>query len=284
MATTAAEVSGIDSDRDTPLVVDASVANSITFRKLRSRGHAVFRSNVLPFYYPLFERGARTEPDGESIKAPHGSDRATRALNIAVGVIGLLLTAPLFVLIAIAIKLTSRGPVFYKQTRVGLDRRWNRAPTHVDSRIRDLGGRPFTMYKFRTMVVAAESDSKEVWARPDDERVTKIGRRLRVTRLDELPQLLNVLAGDMNIVGPRPERPTIFAELREAIPDYHMRQRVMPGITGLAQVNQAYDTSVDDVRRKVQFDLEYLNTRSVARDVTIMARTVPIMLFSRLGW
>ena len=284
MATTAAEVSGIDSDRDTPLVVDPSASNSITFRKLRSRSHAVFQSNVLPFYYPLFERGARTEPRDETVAAPHGSDRATRALNITIGVVGLLLTTPLLILIAIAIKLTSRGPVFYKQTRIGLDRRWNRAPTHVDSRIRDLGGRPFTMYKFRTMVVAAESDSKEVWARPDDARVTKIGRRLRVTRLDELPQLLNVLAGDMNIVGPRPERPTIFAELRAAIPDYHMRQRVMPGITGWAQVNQAYDTSVDDVRRKVQFDLEYLNTRSVARDVTIMARTVPIMLFSRLGW
>jgi lipopolysaccharide/colanic/teichoic acid biosynthesis glycosyltransferase len=201
-----------------------------------------------------------------------------------VGSFGLLLTAPLFLLIAIAIKLTSRGPVFYKQTRVGLDRRSNRVPTDADSRIRDLGGRPFTMYKFRTMVIAAESDSKEVWARRDDQRVTKIGRRLRVTRLDELPQLLNVLAGDMNIVGPRPERPTIFAELRDAIPDYHMRQRVMPGITGWAQVNQAYDTSVDDVRRKVQFDLEYLSTRSVAQDVRIMARTVPIMLFSRLGW
>ncbi|MBC7788379.1 MAG: sugar transferase [Anaerolineae bacterium] len=284
MATTAAEVSGIDSDSDTPLVVDPSSRNSITFRKLRSRSHALFRSNVLPFYYPLFERGSRTEGPSQSIVAPHGSDRATRALNIIVGVVGLLLTTPLFLLIAIAIKLTSRGPVFYKQTRIGLDRRWNRAPTHEDSRIRDLGGHPFTMYKFRTMVVAAESDSKEVWARPDDERVTTIGRRLRVTRLDELPQLLNVLTGDMNIVGPRPERPTIFAELREAIPDYHMRQRVMPGITGWAQVNQAYDTSVDDVRRKVQFDLEYLSTRSVTRDLRIMARTVPIMLFSRLGW
>lgn len=284
MATTAAEVSGIDSDSDTPLVVDPSSRNSLTFRKLRSRGHAVFRSNELPFFYPLFERGGPTEAPSQSIAAPHGSDSATRVLNIVVGVIGLLLTAPLFVLIAIAIKLTSRGPVFYKQTRIGLDRRWNRAPTHADSRIRDLGGSPFTMYKFRTMVVAAESDSKEVWARPDDERVTMIGRRLRVTRLDELPQLLNVLAGNMNIVGPRPERPTIFAELREAIPDYHMRQRVMPGITGWAQVNQAYDTSVDDVRRKVQFDLEYLSTRSVTRDLRIMARTVPIMLFSRLGW
>jgi lipopolysaccharide/colanic/teichoic acid biosynthesis glycosyltransferase len=140
------------------------------------------------------------------------------------------------------------------------------------------------MYKFRTMVVTAESDKKEVWATPFDGRVTKLGRRLRNTRLDELPQLLNVLAGDMNIVGPRPEQPTIFAELREVIPNYHMRQRVMPGITGWAQVNLAYDTSIDDVRRKVEYDLEYLSTRSAARDLRIMARTVPIVLSCRLGW
>jgi lipopolysaccharide/colanic/teichoic acid biosynthesis glycosyltransferase len=196
----------------------------------------------------------------------------------------LLVTAPVFVLIALAIKLSSRGPVFYKQTRVGLDRRWKEAPSHTDSRLKDLGGKPFTMYKFRTMVVAAESDQREVWATPRDNRVTPIGRYLRTARLDELPQLLNVLAGDMNIVGPRPERPTIFAEMRQVIPNYHIRQRVMPGITGWAQVNLAYDTSVDDVRRKVEYDLEYLSTRSAARDLGIMARTVPIMLFSRLGW
>jgi lipopolysaccharide/colanic/teichoic acid biosynthesis glycosyltransferase len=107
---------------------------------------------------------------------------------------------------------------------------------------------------------------------------------LRALRLDELPQLLNVVAGDMNIVGPRPERPGIFAELRETIPNYHLRQRVMPGITGWAQINQSYDTCVDDVRRKVHFDLEYLRTRSVARDLSIMARTLPVMALGRMGW
>jgi lipopolysaccharide/colanic/teichoic acid biosynthesis glycosyltransferase len=213
-----------------------------------------------------------------------GDDRTTRVVNVFVAALGLILAAPLFLLIAIAIKLSSRGAIFYKQTRVGLDRRWNRAPSHQDLRARDLGGRPFTMYKFRTMVISAEPDNKEVWATPRDERVTALGRYLRLARLDELPQLLNVVKGDMNIVGPRPERPTIFAELREAIPNYHMRQRVMPGITGWAQVNQSYDTCVDDVRRKVAFDLEYLSTRSVARDLLIMARTIPIMLFCRFGW
>ena len=219
-----------------------------------------------------------------SILAAKGTDQKTRALNIAVAMVGLILFAPLMVVIAVAIRLTGRGPVLYKQTRIGLDRRAGRAPSHEDSRINDLGGKPFTMYKFRTMVMAAEQDSKEVWATPQDERVTTVGKFLRVTRLDELPQLWNVLAGDMNIVGPRPERPTIFAELRVAIPHYHLRQCVRPGITGWAQINQAYDTSVDDVRRKIEFDLEYVRTRSVTRDISIMARTVPIMVSGKLGW
>lgn len=278
MPTTAAEVSGPDTK-----YVETKSPKTTRLRALRLRDGAIFRTNVLPFHDVFCEIGSY-KGQSTTVGTLLGTDRTTRVLNIFVAALGLLIAAPLFLLIALAIKLFSRGPVFYKQTRIGLDRRWNSAPSHEDSRIQDLGGRPFTMYKFRTMVVAAESDQKEVWATPRDGRVTKIGRRLRLTRLDELPQLLNVLAGDMNIVGPRPERPTIFAELREAIPNYHMRQRVMPGITGWAQVNLAYDTSVDNVRRKVEYDLEYLSTRSAARDLGIMARTVPIMLFCRLGW
>ncbi|MDQ6768387.1 MAG: sugar transferase [Gemmatimonadota bacterium] len=278
MATTAAEVTGSDTE-----FVGTDSPKTTPLRALRLRGRATFRLNVQPLYHAVFEGGSY-EGQSATVGSPVGPERATRALNIFVAALGLLIAAPLFLLVAVAIKLSSRGSVFYKQTRIGLDRRWNCAPSHVDSRIQDLGGRPFTMFKFRTMVDAAESDKKEVWATPRDGRVTRIGRHLRHTRLDELPQLLNVLAGDMNIVGPRPERPTIFAELREVIPNYHMRQRVMPGITGWAQVNLAYDTSVDDVRRKVEYDLEYLSTRSPARDLGIMARTVPIMLFSRLGW
>jgi lipopolysaccharide/colanic/teichoic acid biosynthesis glycosyltransferase len=279
MATTAAEVSAPDTE-----YVETLSPRTTRLRALRLRNHAVFRSNVLPFYHPLFESGTKEAESQPSAAVAQGTDRVTRVVNIVVATLGLILAAPLFVIIAIAIKLSSRGPVFYKQTRIGLDRRWNGIPSHEDSRMNDLGGKPFTMYKFRTMVVTAESDNKEVWAKPRDSRVTVVGRQLRLSRLDELPQLLNVLAGDMNIVGPRPERPTIFAEMRQAIPNYHMRQRVMPGITGWAQVNQAYDTCVDDVRRKVEFDLEYLSMRTVTGDIRIMARTVPIMLFSRLGW
>ena len=189
------------------------------------------------------------------------------------------------IVIAVLVKLTSRGPIFYSQTRVGLDRRWCETRRVHEARVVDMGGRPFTMYKFRTMVVDAERDGKAVWATPDDPRVTTVGRLLRKTRLDELPQFLNVLKGDMNIVGPRPERPSIFLELRNEIPSYHLRQRVMPGITGWAQVNQQYDTCVDDVRRKVDLDLEYVRQRSLGTDISIMFRTIPIMVRpDRGGW
>ncbi len=288
MATTAAEIVPPDPDfRDIPL-------KSVQVGSRRSSKSAAFHSTVLPLYGPLFELEVPVPLEFELPKPAQGTyadpkatgtDLPTRLLNITIAALGLLITAPLFIVIAALIKITSKGPIFYKQRRVGLDRRWRNASARHDSRrIHDLGGRPFTMYKFRTMVTAAEQDSKEVWAKPRDERVTAIGRRLRTTRLDELPQLLNVLLGDMNIVGPRPERPAIFAEMRQAIPNYHLRQRVMPGITGWAQVNQAYDTCVDDVRRKVEFDLEYMKTRSPSRDLRIMARTVPIMLFCRFGW
>ena len=130
----------------------------------------------------------------------------------------------------------------------------------------------------------AEKGTGAVWASNDDSRVTSIGKVLRQFRLDELPQLFNVLRGDMNLVGPRPERPSIFAKLRQEIPDYQKRQRARPGITGWAQVNQSYDTNLDDVKRKVQFDVEYIHRRGLAEDLKIMLRTVPVILFRRGGW
>ena len=138
------------------------------------------------------------------------------------------------------------------------------------------------IYKFRTMFVTP--DATQVRAARDDPRVTRVGRFLRAVRLDELPQLFNVLKGDMNIVGPRPEQPEIFAELKEQLPSYAKRQRVLPGITGLAQVCADYDRSLEDVRRKVKLDLEYINRRSALHDLSIMARTIPVMIFpSRLA-
>jgi len=123
-----------------------------------------------------------------------------------------------------------------------------------------------------------------VWARPDDPRITAVGRVLRKYRLDELPQLFNVLQGDMNLVGPRPEQPEIFERLRDQVDRYGDRQRVRPGLTGWAQVNQQYDSSIDDVRKKVMFDLEYIRRQSLTEDLRIMARTVPVVLFKRGAW
>lgn len=208
------------------------------------------------------------------------ADRARRVLNVVVAAVALLLVLPLILVIALAVRLTSPGPVFYTQLRVGIDRRrgeggnWRRKV--------DYGGRLFTIYKFRTMHV--DHGRSEVWARPDDPRVTPIGRFLRKYRLDELPQLINVLRGDMNIVGPRPEQPKIFMSLRETIDMYPHRQRVLPGITGLAQVSQPYDRDLEDVRRKVQYDLEYANRVSAMEDFRIMCRTLPVMLTGKGAW
>jgi len=138
--------------------------------------------------------------------------------------------------------------------------------------------------KFRTMRVGAEAPNGAVWAAKTDARVTTVGRVMRRFRIDELPQLVNVIRGDMNIVGPRPERPSIFSRLCDDIAEYPLRQKARPGITGWAQVNQAYDTSVDDVRNKVRYDLEYLERQGTAEDLKIMARTLPVMIFRRGGW
>lgn len=212
-------------------------------------------------------------------------DRSIRILNVIVAVIGLIITLPLWLVIALLIKLTSRGPVFYTQTRVGLDQRRPRSGNAEDSRrSANIGGRPFTIMKFRTMTVHAEEDGQAVWAKVDDQRVTSVGKVLRSLRLDELPQLLNVIRGDMNLVGPRPERPELVEKLKQEIPRYLERQRVRPGITGHAQVHLKYDTSVEDVRRKVEHDLEYIAHRSVWEDLRIMLKTIPVMLFRKGGW
>ena len=229
----------------------------------------------LPFLLPFPRPGVqlrRTHREG-----------VRRALNVVIAALGLVVAFPAMIVIAALIKLTSSGPVFFTQTRVGRDRR---ALTGVGGNTRrhvDAGGELFTMYKFRTMEVAT-TQVKQVWARPDDPRVTALGRVLRKFRLDELPQLWNVLIGDMNVVGPRPEQPSIFNYLRDQIEGYARRQRVRPGITGWAQVNLAYDTSVDDVRQKVRHDLEYIRNQSALEDLKIMLRTVPVMLGRRGGW
>ena len=219
-----------------------------------------------------------------SVTPRERSEWLNRAVSVTLAAMGLIVLSPLLLLIALAIKCTSKGPIWYRQIRVGVDRRRRRtdgATALYDRRTCDLGGEVFRIYKFRSMRVDAEQESGAVWATVGDPRVTPIGRLLRKTRMDEIPQLLNVLRGDMNIVGPRPERPSFFGRLRETIPEYPLRQLSRPGITGWAQVNNSYDSCVDDVRRKVQFDLEYLEQQGMAEDLRIMVRTIPVVLFGR---
>ena len=221
--------------------------------------------------------GETSEP--EEVSPRMTSDQARRALNVVVAAIALVLSAPLMLLVGLLVKLTSPGPMLYMQTRVGVDRRRD-GSQHWRRKI-DYGGRLFTIYKFRTMYVAPEGQAAQVWASAGDPRITPVGRILRKLRLDELPQLVNVLKGDMNVVGPRPEQPKIFLSLREQIERYPERQQVLPGITGWAQVNLNYDQDLDDVRRKLKYDLEYAARQSALEDIRILARTVPVILFRR---
>ncbi len=211
-------------------------------------------------------------------RRPGWQDRVLRACDVVIAALALVALSPVLAAIAVAIKLDSEGSAFYRQLRIGVDRRGPRADDDGGRRTRDLGGKPFLMLKFRTMRVDAEAESGPVWSSDEDDRVTRVGRFLRRHRLDELPQFWNVLKGDMSVVGPRPERPSLVTQLRREIDAYQVRQRVRPGITGWAQVNRESDRTVDDVREKLRYDLEYLKNRSIGFDFRIMARTVPVML------
>ena len=184
-----------------------------------------------------------------------------RSLDILVSAGVLLLALPVMLLAAVAIKLDSPGPVFYRQERVGR------------------GGRGFMLLKFRSMVVDAEQAGAPQWATQRDPRVTRIGRFMRLTRIDELPQVLNVLRGDMAFVGPRPERPAFVETLGRVIPHFHDRAQVKPGITGWAQVNYPYGASVEDSRMKLAYDLYYVKRRSLFLDLLILIATVRVVLF-----
>lgn len=185
-----------------------------------------------------------------------------RAGDVLGALFGLILASPVMLLVALAIKLDSRGPIFYSQVRLG-----ERC-------------RPFRIYKFRTMRVDAEAGGA-AWAQKNDPRITRIGRFLRKTRLDELPQLINVLKGDISIVGPRPERPEFVTKLKEKIPFYNRRHIVKPGLTGWAQVRYVYGASVEGSLEKLQYDLYYIKNRSVLLDIEIIVRTVWVVLMRK---
>jgi sugar transferase (PEP-CTERM system associated) len=181
----------------------------------------------------------------------------------AIALVGTVLTLPLMLLAAAAVKLTSRGPVLYRQERVGMN------------------GVPFTLYKFRSMRVDAEAKTGAVWASKDDPRITPVGRWLRKLRIDELPQLWNVLRGEMSIAGPRPERPEFVKVLSEKIPYYRQRHCVRPGITGWAQINHKYGDTIEDTIAKLEFDLYYIKHISLALDCYIIFHTMKTMLRTR---
>ena len=228
-----------------------------------------------------FDRGG---PPVEQVFPNEQNETASRALNILVAAAALLVSVPVFVLVGVLIKMSSRGPIFYAQTRVGMDRRWRETLALHERRQEDRGGRVFTIYKFRTMRVDAEKKSGAVWAQENDPRVTTLGKYMRKFRVDEIPQFWNVLRGEMNVVGPRPERPSIVARLRDDIPEYQFRHRVKPGLTGLAQINQKYDMCLEDVRGKVNWDLQYLRSQTLWFDLRIMIQTVPAVLLKFRGW
>lgn len=207
----------------------------------------------------------------------------------------LILLSPLLLLVAVLVKLTSQGPVIFTQERVGLNlrsRERRRDEPHAASgpsetsserrrrndRRRDSRyGRPFTMYKFRSMRTDAERDGAK-FATEGDPRVTSIGRFMRRTRIDELPQLWNILKGDMSFVGPRPERPVFVGNFIDEIPGYQDRLRLKPGLTGLAQVENGYDNSLDDFRRKAAYDRTYLMNLCLRNDLKIIARTISVVI------
>lgn len=271
---TSSELPGLFGSPRTPARAFAPV-------RVAGRAQALTTSVSTPAPAPDTDTGE--EPT--SAFAPRSrSELACRLLNVTVALLLIVVTLPITLLAALLVKLSSRGPVFYTQTRVGLDRRWNRTRALYERRREDLGGEQFTIVKFRSMRVDAEVGGQAVWATQDDNRVTTVGRFLRATRIDELPQLLNVLRGEMNVVGPRPERPSIFVRLREDIHLFPVRQRVKPGITGWAQINRSYDTDIEGVREKLRLDIEYLRSQSLLTDIGILLKTVPVVVFRRGGW
>jgi len=200
---------------------------------------------------------------GAGFSQPPAAVAIKRTIDIVASLVGLALSAPLSLLAALLVKVDSRGPVFFRQPRVGQD------------------GVHFNVLKFRTMRTDAEKTTGPVWARANDDRITRVGRLLRLTRIDEIPQMLNVLAGHMSFVGPRPERPFFVEELTRQIDFYPLRLTVKPGITGWAQVRHPYGASVEDAKEKLRYDLYYIKNMSPLFDLNIILRTVGVILFGK---
>ena len=199
-----------------------------------------------------------------SIELPRWYLVAKKSMDIFVATVGLILLSPLLLVVVALIKIDSRGPVFFSQERVGK------------------GGKLFKMYKFRTMVAGAEKKTGPVWAAESDPRVTFIGRFLRKSKIDELPQLVNLIKGEMSMVGPRPERPFFVDQFAKAIPGYTRRLEVTPGLTGPAQLRNGYDRYAVDVIKKLRLDVTYVKKMSLSMDLGLLAETFVAVLKGRV--
>jgi exopolysaccharide biosynthesis polyprenyl glycosylphosphotransferase len=242
----------LDDPRMADLLADLSLSGVRVVRPHEFYERVMRRASLedLDESWFLFDRPLRARRTYAAIK---------RITDLVAGLLGSLLVCLIVPIIALLIRLDDGGPVFFRQERVGR------------------GRRPFLIWKFRTMQVEAEADGP-VWAAPDDARVTRVGRLLRRTRLDELPQFFNVLKGDMALVGPRPERPQFVRILERAVPFYQRRHLMRPGITGWATVRFGYGDTVTDKWRSHEYDLYYLKHRSPLLDLEILARTVVVMI------
>jgi lipopolysaccharide/colanic/teichoic acid biosynthesis glycosyltransferase len=244
----------ISESKNTSAVLSSTTA--IPAIPVRQRSHAPEMPTILLFLSGMV---------GMIVHAARVSFRAAkRILDYVISATAIIVSSPLLILLAIIVKLTSKGPAIYRQERVGLN------------------GKTFFILKFRSMTVDAEKGTGAVWAKKNDPRVTPFGNFMRKTHLDELPQLFNVLKGEMSIVGPRPERPEMVKTLKETICDYEKRLEVLPGITGLAQVLHRYDETLTDVRKKVKYDIFYIKKMCWLTEMRIVALTCVMMLTGKV--
>ena len=226
---------------------------------------------TIPSHFPLQSKSHAPEPSTMALFATgflgmilnfvrRAYSVIKRIIDITFSIIGIILSCPLLLVAAILIKLTSKGPILFTQVRVGKD------------------GKNFEIYKLRTMRIDAEKETGPVWAAKNDSRLIPVGKFLRKSRIDEIPQFINVLKGDMSIIGPRPERPVFVERFVKEIPDYEKRLLVKPGITGLAQVWHKYDETLEDVKKKIRYDLLYIRKLSLWTDFKIALNTFRVVL------
>lgn len=252
------------------LLPDAPIDDDIAHDLLEAKLHGSMVVDIRSFYEHVVQRLPLSQVNDEWLLQTEGFllntrgslRRLKRALDVLISLLLLVLTAPIMLITAIVVRFESPGPVIYKQDRVGLFEK------------------EFTVYKFRSMRADAEKNGA-VWASAKDVRVTKFGKFIRKVRIDELPQIWNILKGDMSFIGPRPERMAFVRQLKETIPYYSLRHTVKPGLTGWAQVCYPYGASEEDARRKLEYDLYYIKNMSILLDINIVFKTVGVVLFPK---